>query len=69
METALLRRACLRSGRLLLAHSLAVLLLVSQRGRLNPRNVDSSYSTCSRDAVAPWHRHTSRAQQAHWTRG
>jgi hypothetical protein len=52
----------------LLAPSLAFFLLVSQRSRLDPRNMDRGPSARIRDAVAPRHRHTSWAQQAHWTR-
>src|ERR1700733_11041528 len=54
--------------RLSLAPSVAYLLLVSEHGCLNPRDVDSRESARSRNAIAPRHRHTSRAQQAHGTR-
>jgi hypothetical protein len=58
----------IREWRLSLAPSLACLLLVSEHGCRNPRDVDSREFARSRDAIAPRHRHTSRAQQAHGTR-
>src|ERR1700679_4094531 len=47
------------------APSFALLLLISQRGRINPGDVDCSKS--ARDAVPARQRQTRWAQQALWT--